>query len=131
MNTASKLPHSQATLASFNRLIRFLSVATLASAGAASQSQPSLAPARGELLYQSHCVTCHTTEMHWRNNKQAVDWNSLKVQVRRWQGNAGLMWDEADIVEVSRYLNDTIYRYRRTDGHAGRAEPGDREQSMK
>ena len=67
--------------------------------------------------------------MHWRNNKQAVDWNSLKAQVRRWQGNAGLMWEEADIVEVSRYLNETIYRYPRTDSRASRAGPREIEQS--
>jgi hypothetical protein len=41
----------------------------------------------------------------------AVDWDGLKFQVRRWQGNTGLAWNEADIIDVSRYLTETIYRY--------------------
>jgi mono/diheme cytochrome c family protein len=69
------------------------------------------AQTRGELLYATHCVGCHTTQMHWRADKQAVDWDSLKLQVRRWKDNAGLQWREADITEVSRYLNETIYRF--------------------
>jgi hypothetical protein len=66
---------------------------------------------RGELLYDTHCVTCHTTQIHWRNERLAFDWDSLKFQVRRWQGNTGLAWSEADITDVSRYLNETIYQY--------------------
>lgn len=50
------------------------------------------ADTRGELLYSTHCVTCQTTQMHWRKDRQAIDWDSLKFQVRRWQGNAGLKW---------------------------------------
>jgi mono/diheme cytochrome c family protein len=76
-----------------------------------SYSQVTTAQTRGSLLYTTHCIYCHTTQMHWRNDKLAFDWDSLKVQVRRWQGNALLQWSEADITEVSRYLNDTIYRY--------------------
>ena len=74
---------------------------------------------RGELLYGIHCVTCHTTQMHWRNDRQALDWDSLKFQVRRWQGNAGLAWNEADIAEVSRYLNETIYHYPQLNDRVG------------
>ena len=91
-----------------NRLLAF---AVLASASAVSQSQVTPTQTRGGLLYTTHCVACHTTQMHWRNDRLAVDWDSLKTQVRRWQGNAGLAWSEPDITEVSRYLNDTIYRY--------------------
>jgi mono/diheme cytochrome c family protein len=68
-------------------------------------------PSRGELLYTTHCVACHTTQMHWRENKLATNWDTLKAQVRRWQGVARLEWTEADVDEVARYLNDTIYRY--------------------
>jgi mono/diheme cytochrome c family protein len=74
---------------------------------------------RGELLYSTHCVTCHTTQMHWRNDKQAFDWDSLRFQVRRWQGNAGLTWNETDITEVSRYLNESIYHYPQLNDRVG------------
>ena len=86
--------------------IRFFSIVMMVVCGASANAQT-----RGELLYTTHCVDCHTTQMHWRDNKQAFDWDSLKLQVRRWQGNAGLQWREADITEVSRYLNETIYRF--------------------
>ena len=79
---------------------------------------------RGELLYSTHCVTCHTTQMHWRNDRQAFDWDSLKFQVRRWQGNAGLAWNDADIAEVSRYLNETIYHYPQVNDRVGLISSG-------
>jgi hypothetical protein len=47
---------------------------------------------RGELLYSTHCVTCQTAQMHWLKDRKAIDWDSLKLQVRRWRGNAGLTW---------------------------------------
>ena len=81
------------------------------------------AETRGELLYSTHCVTCHTTQMHWRNERQAFDWDSLRFQVRRWQGNAGLTWNEADITEVSRYLNETIYHYPQLNDRVGLVTP--------
>lgn len=90
---------------SFIALIALSSISTLALA----QVKPD--QSRGDLLYSTHCVTCHTTQVHWRDDKKAYDWDSLKFQVRRWQGNAGLVWSDADITEVSRYLNETIYRY--------------------
>jgi hypothetical protein len=38
--------------------------------------------------------------------------------VRRWQRASGLAWSEADVTEVSRYLNDTFYKYPPTGGAA-------------
>ena len=69
---------------------------------------------RGELLYATHCIACHTTQMHWRDQRVATDWGRLKAEVRRWQRTAALNWSEADIVEVARYLNESIYRFAQT-----------------
>ena len=91
-----------------NRLMAFT---VLAVYSAFSHSQVTPTQSRGGLLYTTHCISCHTTQMHWRNDKQAYDWGSLNYQVRRWQNNAGLQWGEADISEVSRHLNESIYRY--------------------
>jgi hypothetical protein len=76
-----------------------------------AQSPPPPAPSRGALLYDTHCTACHSTQVHWRDQRLATDWQSLAVQVRRWQGNAGLRWSDEDIDEVVRYLNKTIYRF--------------------
>ncbi len=70
-----------------------------------------MAQSRGELLYTTHCISCHTTEMHWRDNRSASNWPALKAQVRRWQDTASLTWSDSDILEVSRYLNETIYHF--------------------
>ena len=77
---------------------------------AAAQAQPAAPVSRGQLLYDMHCIACHTTQMHWREQKQVTDWPSLTFQVRRWQASAQLNWTEADIDDVARHLNDSIYR---------------------
>ncbi len=92
---------------------------TIAMSSAVAHAQQVPVQTRGELLYTTHCITCHTSQMHWRNNRQAYDWDSLKAQVRIWQGNTGLQWGEADIAEVAGYLNETIYRYPRTANRVG------------
>ena len=94
--------------------IRNVLLASLACASAAALSQAPAPPTRGELLYTTHCIGCHTTQMHWRDERRAADWDGLKAQVRLWQSNAGLGWSDADIAEVARHLNDTIYRYPQT-----------------
>ncbi len=68
------------------------------------------AQTRGELLYGTHCLTCHNSQMHWREKKQVVDWASLRAQVRRWQATDQLAWSDEDIDHVARYLNETFYR---------------------
>jgi hypothetical protein len=87
---------------------------------AQAQTTPESVSTRGELLYSTHCIECHTTQMHWRANRQAVDWDALKFQVRRWQGVLNLGWTEADTDDVARYLNDTIYRFPRQISRGGR-----------
>ncbi len=69
----------------------------------------------GELLYSTHCSTCHAVEIHWRAKSLSSDWSSLKVQVRRWQLNIGLGWSEDEITDVTRYLNNTYYNFTVTD----------------
>jgi len=103
----------------------------LALACTAAQAQVPPAPAastfaptsRGQALYTTHCIGCHNTQVHWRDDKLATDWASLKALVRRWQATAMLAWSEADIVEVTRYLNDAIYHYPQTSDLVGLLAP--------
>jgi mono/diheme cytochrome c family protein len=78
---------------------------------ATASAQTAPPASRGELLYTTYCIACHTAEVHWRQKKLAVDWASLNQQVRRWAGNAGLAWGDEEIVEVARYLNTVHYRF--------------------
>jgi mono/diheme cytochrome c family protein len=68
----------------------------------------------GALLYSTHCKSCHTEKIHWREQRLATDWPSLKFQVRRWQSNTGLDWNEEQITVVARYLNTLHYRFKLT-----------------
>lgn len=68
-------------------------------------------PTRGQLLYGNHCIACHDQRMHWRDQRLARDWESLRTWVRHWQGAQQLQWTDADVDEVARHLNDTIYRF--------------------
>ncbi len=76
-----------------------------------AQAQMKESEARGELLYSTHCNACHTSKVHWRENKLATGWRSLKAQVRRWQANTDLGWSEEEITDVTRYLNATYYHF--------------------
>ncbi len=87
-------------------------------------SPAAMAQTRGELLYTTHCIACHTTQMHWRDNRAATNWSSLAFQVRRWQEAASLGWSESDILDVSRYLNETIYRFEPVAAPGSTAVPG-------
>ena len=74
-------------------------------------AQPKGDTTRGELLYSTHCISCHSTQVHWREKKLVTNWASLQSEVRRWQGVSKLRWGNEDIEEVARYLNVTYYHY--------------------
>lgn len=54
---------------SFNACFRVLGVLF----GAAVIVPGAHAQSRGELLYATHCITCHTSEMHWRDKEIGFD----------------------------------------------------------
>ena len=66
---------------------------------------------RGELLYATHCIACHSDQVHWRDNKLVTNWGNLQSEVDRWQTLSGLRWNAQDIADVARYLNNVYYRY--------------------
>ena len=74
-----------------------------------AQAPATAAPSRGELLYVTHCIACHTTQVHWRDRRLVSDYPSLVAQVVRWQGNTGLGWTREEISAVARYLDATFY----------------------
>jgi mono/diheme cytochrome c family protein len=88
-----------------------LIVAGFALAPVLAQTAPKSNTSRGALLYSTHCIACHSSQMHWRDKKLATDWPTLKAQVRRWQAAAMLDWKEDDITEVTRHLNALYYGF--------------------
>lgn len=80
-------------------------------------------PSRGALLYDTHCIECHTAQVHWRDRQQARDWATLKAEVYRWQAAARLAWTDAEVDAVTGFLNDTIYHFTAPREQARRAPP--------
>ena len=100
-------------------------VAATAMAVVFLHGSPVLAQSRGELLYDMNCIACHSEKMHWRGAKLVNDWASLDAQVRHWQQAASLGWNDEDIMEVARYLNERFYGFapRNTTGSLGSPVP--------
>ncbi len=86
------------------RIMAFLAAGGLLCTGAMAQN-------RGQLLYETHCISCHSTQVHWRDQRLARDWGSLRGEVQRWQAIAALNWSAEDVNDVSRYLNQRYYRF--------------------
>lgn len=98
-------------------------LAAWAASGAAAQSQPTPgSPARGRLLYETHCVACHNSQMHWRDQRIVRDWDGLVREVDRWQSRAHLGWSAAEVLEVARHLNEIVYRLPRATRPLARAD---------
>jgi mono/diheme cytochrome c family protein len=76
-----------------------------------AQAQGKNPTTRGELLYTTHCIGCHNTQLHWRDRKLATDWRRLKQEVDRWQKTIGQGWRDEDVTEVARYLNSRYYHF--------------------
>jgi mono/diheme cytochrome c family protein len=91
--------------------------------GGLALATPAWAQSRGELLYQTHCIACHTTKQHWRDNRVATDWASLLALVRHWQADAMLGWSDDDILAVTRHLNASYYRFTAPSGPIGSLQP--------
>ncbi len=76
-----------------------------------ANAQTKIDVSRGELLYSTHCIACHSTQLHWRDKKVATNWSSLKDEVIRWQRTSGLGWSEDDVTAVASYLNAKFYHF--------------------
>lgn len=58
-------------------------------------------------------LSCTYAQAHarWHALGQARDWESLQMQVRRWQAVAAPGWSESEIEQVARSLNQAVFRF--------------------
>ncbi len=66
---------------------------------------------RGRLLYENHCTACHTSTVHVRTKHKARTAQDIETQVRRWSGELGLTWSDAEVMSVRRYLSVRYYGF--------------------
>lgn len=86
-------------------------VLVLFASHAVAEEQRTYVASLGELLYSTHCITCHNTQVHWRDKKLVTDWSRLLTEVRHWEGFARLEWTDDDVVAVAKYLNASHYHF--------------------
>lgn len=70
------------------------------------------AVSRGQLLYENHCMACHESVAHIRDNRRAKSLKALEGWVVRWANQQELGWGPDDIVEVVDYLNRRYYKFK-------------------
>ena len=68
---------------------------------------------RGRLLYENHCVVCHTQKVHRRTPPMPIDVQDLRRIVSSWAKEQNLRWSQQDIEDVVYYLDRTHYRLNR------------------
>jgi len=109
----------------------FVVIAAVAWAQAPAQvtSPPLPAPppgmSQGELLYKTHCIGCHSTQVHWREKKVAKDWRTLVAEVQRWQSNIKLGWGTEEVGAVAHYLNGAFYHFQEPEEKKIGGTPGE------
>ena len=65
---------------------------------------------RGEGLYLNHCLACHESTAHIRENRRARTQSEVRRWVARWSVQLELEWGPAEVDAVTAYLNRTYYR---------------------
>ena len=64
---------------------------------------------RGRLLYEKHCVVCHTQKVHLRVPALPVNKDHLRFIVTVWVMHESMRWSKHDIEDVVHYLDRTYY----------------------
>ena len=89
-------------------------LALLGACHAAVAASPVASPpdrARGELLYDVHCIGCHTGGVHMGKDRQAVSFDDMRRSVRRWSAIQHLDWRDQDVDDVSAFLDGRYYHF--------------------
>jgi hypothetical protein len=65
---------------------------------------------RGRLLYENHCITCHSSKVHRRPTPVPITRSELRVIISAWAKGERLGWTEAEIADVVEFLDSSYYR---------------------
>ena len=60
--------------------------------------------------HDTYCIACHDTSVYTRHDRLAGDFDTVREQVDRWQGNISLGWSSEEIDEMSAWLAKRYYR---------------------
>ena len=69
----------------------------------------------GKKLYEERCGGCHDTKVHTRPNRIVHTYEDLVNRVRFCDNAAKAGLKDSEIYDVSEYLNNTFYKFIKTD----------------
>ena len=64
------------------------------------------------MLYENHCVTCHSNRVHRRISAPPITRSELQIIIAGWAKSERLSWTEGEIADVVEFLDSTFYRSR-------------------
>ncbi len=67
---------------------------------------------RGQLLYEHHCLKCHESNIHIRDNRKARKLEDVQSWIIRWQTHEKLNWGKSEIDAVTEHLLDQYYKFK-------------------
>jgi mono/diheme cytochrome c family protein len=68
-------------------------------------------PARGKVLYETHCGACHYERVHQRLRSEVKDLSGLRDTVARWAAQTRHRFTLDEMEDVVQYLNESHYRF--------------------
>jgi hypothetical protein len=66
---------------------------------------------RGQLLYENHCTSCHTSTAHIREQRKTKTSAELRAWIQRWSDELKLNWRQDELADVYQYLNNHYYKF--------------------
>ena len=66
---------------------------------------------RGRLLYENHCLGCHASTVHVRDQRKSRTPAEVRTWILRWSVEQKLNWSEDELADVYRHLNNRYYKF--------------------
>lgn len=68
--------------------------------------------ARGRILYETFCMSCHYERVHERPPGRSLvkSYAELRAQVARWAPRTAMRFSPEDVDDVAAYLNESHYK---------------------
>jgi hypothetical protein len=67
-------------------------------------------PLPRQILHDSNCDGCHDSRVYAGEDRPACNYRGIRAQVRRWEQEIGLNWDDADIERASSCIGSRFYK---------------------
>lgn len=70
-------------------------------------------PQRGQVLYETHCGTCHYPKLHTREKSVIKSYAALKEDVVKWAAQTPRRFTSEELDDIAEYLSQSHYRVAR------------------